>query len=286
MFNFNFQFSIQADPKTCYFITSGEDRSLRVHSANESGAQTIQTLALPSQSLWYTISLPNGNLVVACSDGSIRLFTNNEHQMASKSEQEEYERELAQFAIPLKTNQAMAQINRTELPGIEALANPGRRDGQTLMINNENEAEVYQWDETDSRWVKIGVAVGSSDAAGGQTKKTMYLGKEYDYVFDIELDEGGAKLKLPFNLSEDPYHAAQKFIHKHELSQMFLDQIAQFLITKTQGETIGASGTASQYFDPFTGGGRYVPPTSNSYGGGLGSSTVADPLTGRFRILD
>ena len=204
--------------------------------------------------------------------------------MASKSEQEEYERELAQFAIPLKTNQAMAQINRTELPGIEALANPGRHDGQTLMINNENEAEVYQWDETDSRWVKIGVAVGSSDAAGGQTKKTVYLGKEYDYVFDIELDEGGAKLKLPFNLSEDPYHAAQKFIHKHELSQMFLDQIAQFLITNTQGETIGASGAASQYFDPFTGGGRYVPPAGSANGADLSSSAVGDPFTGRFNM--
>ena len=41
--------------------------------------------------------------------------------------------------------------------------------------------------------------------------------------------------------------------------------------------------TAGQYVDPFTGGQRYVPPTSISYGGSLVSSTVADPLTGRFR---
>lgn len=49
------------------------------------------------------------------------------------------------------------------------------------------------------------------------------------FVFDIELDQG-VNLKLDFNLTEDPYHAAQKFIHKHDLSQHFLDQIAQFLI--------------------------------------------------------
>ena len=69
--------------------------------------------------LRYTICLPNGNLVVACSDGSIRLFTQNEKLVANKSELDEYERELGQFTIPLKANEAMSQINRTQLPGVE-----------------------------------------------------------------------------------------------------------------------------------------------------------------------
>ncbi len=66
--------------------------------------------------------------------------------MATKAEQEEYERELGQFAIPIKASETFSQINRTELPGIEALTLPGKRDGQTLMINNGNEIEVHQWD--------------------------------------------------------------------------------------------------------------------------------------------
>ena len=166
--------------KDCYFITSGEDRSLRIHCASDSSESTVQTIALPCQTLWYTICLPNGNLVVACSDGTIRLFTQNEKQMANSSEIEEYERELGQFAIPLKANEAMSQIKRTELPGVEALTLPGRRDGQTLMINNGVEVEVHQWDGAESKWVKIGVAVGSSDGAGGSAgsrQKTTYLGK-------------------------------------------------------------------------------------------------------------
>jgi phospholipase A-2-activating protein len=164
----------------CYFITSGEDRSLRIHCVSSTSESTVQTIALPCQTLWYTICLPNGNLVVACSDGSIRLFTQNEKLIATKSEIDEYERELAQFTIPLKANEAMAQINRTQLPGIEALTIHGQKDGQTLMINNGSEVEVYQWDKADTKWVKIGVAVGSSDGGGGSSgtrQKTSYLGK-------------------------------------------------------------------------------------------------------------
>ena len=97
------------------------------------------------------------------------------------------------------------------MPTLEALSIPGKRDGQTLMINNDNEIDVYQWSQSESRWIKIGVAVGSSDG-GSNSKKTNYLGMDYDYVFDIELDEGGIKLQLPYNLNEDPYFAAQKVI--------------------------------------------------------------------------
>lgn len=109
-----------------------------------------------------------------------------------------------------------------------------------------------------------------------------YLGKEYDYVFDIELDEFKESLKLPYNVSEDPYHAAQKFIHKHELSQMFLDQIAQFIMTNTQSETIGDASIGHTFYDPFTGDNRYVPPNqvSNGADSNSASSRFADPFTG------
>lgn len=271
----------------CLFITSGEDRTLRVHSTSKSTSNSdssgcIQSIALPCQTLWYTTCLPNTNIAVACSDGSIRLFTQQENLMATKSEKEEYETELSQFAIPIKTNEAMSQIDRTQLPSIEALSQPGLKDGQTLMISNENEIEVYQWSKSDDRWIKIGVAVGSSTSAGGSSgsrQKASYLGKEYDYVFDIQLDDENTKLKLPYNLSEDPYFVAQQFIYKHELSQSYLDEIALFIINNTKGETIGNSGP-SPYFDPFTGENRYVPSGFNSAAPSNQHLSSADPFTG------
>ena len=58
---------------------------------------------------------------------------------------------------------------------------------------------------------------------------------------------------LPFLISEteNPYQAAQNFIWRHELSQGFLDQIADFITKNAQGVELGqAAGT---YQDPFTG---------------------------------
>lgn len=100
-------------------------------------------------------------------------------------------------------------------------------------------------------------------------------------MFDIELDDApNMKIKLPYNLSDDPYMAAQRFIHKHELPQMFLDQIAQFIMKNTESATIDSVG-GSTYYDPFTGGNRYVPgagyqrPTA-------AAPAVADPFTGEY----
>ena len=261
------------------FGTSGEDRSLRLNDSTKSDS-FLQTIVLPCQSLWSCICLPNDDIVVSCSDGTIRIFTQDDNRTASKAECDAFEHELSAFAIPTKTDDTMSQINRNELPGIEALSRSGKRDGQTIMINNENEIEVYSWSEAESRWVKIGVAVGSATAAGGSSSnrsKVTYEGKEYDYVFDISLDDEGTSLKLPYNLSEDPWFAAQAFIHKHELDQIFLDQIAQFIITNTKGETITAQ--SSSYVDPFTGEARYTPGNDSCASGG----SYYDPFTGQSR---
>ena len=72
-------------------------------------------------------------------------------------------------------------------------------------------------------------------------------------MFDVDLDDGpGSQLKLPYNISEDPWFAAQRFIHKNELSQLFLDQIAKFIMDNTKGITLGQAPSAG-YSDPFTG---------------------------------
>jgi phospholipase A-2-activating protein len=76
-------------------------------------------------------------------------------------------------------------------------------------------------------------------------------------------------------LSDDPYMAAQKFIDRHELNQMFLDEIAQFIIKNTANKT---STQHSVSCDPFTGGNAYIAGSSNlqSYK----SSNQTDPFTG------
>lgn len=37
-----------------------------------------------------------------------------------------------------------------------------------------------------------------------------YAGQEYDFVFDVDIHEGAAPLKLPVNRSDNPYIVADR----------------------------------------------------------------------------
>uniref|UniRef100_A0A673LQE5 Phospholipase A-2-activating protein n=1 Tax=Sinocyclocheilus rhinocerous TaxID=307959 RepID=A0A673LQE5_9TELE len=108
--------------------------------------------------------------------------------------------------------------------------------------------------------------------------RVMYEGKEYDFVFSIDVNEGGPGLKLPYNVTDDPWLTAHNFLQKNELSPMFLDQVANFVIENTKGHTLGPAPATST--DPFTGAGRYIP------GSGSGDQGfAADPFTGAGRYI-
>ena len=46
-------------------------------------------------------------------------------------------------------------------------------------------------------WQKIGEVVD----AVGSGRKQLYEGKEYDYVFDVDIQDGVPPLKLPYNVT-------------------------------------------------------------------------------------
>ena len=175
--------------------------------------------------------------------------------MAAMEEIAAFEQELATTSIQTQTGD-LGEVKIDDLPTEEALKKSGVREGQTTLINKGGgRVEAYQWSVLDQRWMKIGDVVGSADsAAQGQAsatgEKIMFEGKYYDYVFDVALDDNRS-LKLPYNITEDPWYTAQAFIHRHELNQMFLDQIAQFIIGNTKGMVIDQR--ASDYIDPLTG---------------------------------
>lgn len=54
---------------------------------------------------------------------------------------------------------------------------------------------VGQWDSATFNWQKVGDVVD----AVGSGRKQLYQGKEYDYVFDVDVQEGMPPLKLPYN---------------------------------------------------------------------------------------
>ena len=76
--------------------------------------------------------------------------------------------------------------------------------------------------------------------------------QEYDYVFTVEIQEGAPPLKLPFNIGDDPWMSAHTFLEKNEISPLFLDQVANFIISQSGGVAAPAAPNTG-YADPFTG---------------------------------
>jgi len=277
----NYIYSISLLPNGVDWVTSGEDRSVRVWEKNS----VVQTLFLPAISVWSVSALDNGDIASASSDGVIRIFTKDPERYGNAEQQALYEEELSKSS--LAAQQELGGVKVSDLPGAEALYEPGKKDGQTKMVRTDGDkVSVHSWSMADQKWTKIGDVVGAAGGSESTSGKKLYQGKEYDYVFDIEIDEPKATLKLPYNTSDDAYMAAQQFIHKHDLSQYYLEEIANHIMKNSGGQQ-GASSSVGTVADPFTGAGAYVSGGDGPAGQGpmmSGGCPPPDPwMQGAYR---
>ncbi|KAF8197500.1 phospholipase A-2-activating protein [Pholiota molesta] len=251
-------------------VSAGEDRTVRVWKDGECS----QTIVHPAISVWAVSTMPNGDIVSGCSDGVVRVFSEAEGRWATAEELKNYDAQVASQALP---SQQVGDVKKSDLPGPEALNVPGKKSGEVKMIKNGELVEAHQWDSANSTWQKIGDVVD----AVGSGRKQLYEGKEYDYVFDVDIQDGVPPLKLPYNVAENPYNAAQTFLHRNELPLTYLDQVVNFIEKSTAGVNIGTGG--EEYVDPFTGASRYraAPSTAPAAGG----SQYVDPFTGSSRYV-
>jgi hypothetical protein len=70
-----------------------------------------------------------------------------------------------------------------------------------------------------------GAAAAAPAAAGSISGgRKWHLGREWDHVFDVEMDSG-AKLKLALDARENPYIVADRFLEQHDLPAEFKEQV-------------------------------------------------------------
>ena len=69
--------------------------------------------------------------------------------------------------------------------------------------------------------------------------------------------------------------AAHQFLERNDLSQMFLDQVVDFILKNTKGVTIGQQTPAAG--DPFTGMKLLTPPPAPPLGCAVNSAHVSTP---------
>lgn len=67
--------------------------------------------------------MPNGDIVSGCSDGKVRVFSASEERWVAADELKAYEDAVASTALPA---QQVGDVNKTDLPGLDALSQPGQ----------------------------------------------------------------------------------------------------------------------------------------------------------------
>lgn len=220
-------------------VSSGEDRTVRIWK----GIECIQTITHPAISIWcVAVCNETGDIVTGASDRIARVFSRDKDRQAEPALIQRFETAVRESAIP---QQQVGNINKEKLPGPEFLKQrSGTKEGQVQMIREaDGSITAHTWSTAARQWVAVGTVV---DSAGSSGRKTEYLGQDYDYVFDVDIEDGKPPLKLPYNLSQNPYEAATKFLQDNELPMGYLDQVAKFIIQNTQGATIGQSSESRQ----------------------------------------
>lgn len=51
----------------------------------------------------------------------------------------------------------------------------------------------------------------------------------------MDIEDGKPPLKLPINVSDNPYTAADDFLARYELPMSYRDQVVQFILKNTNG---------------------------------------------------
>ncbi|KAH8293229.1 hypothetical protein KR018_000535 [Drosophila ironensis] len=253
-------------------VSCGEDSTLRmwnVITGDELGAPIVH----PGISVWSVACLRNGDIVTGCSDGVVRVFSQEPARQASKGIRNAFD--LAVATRKSQMNEEIGGVKKSDLPGPEALLSNGTREGQLKMVRHaDGSVKAYSWEL--GNWNLVGDVTGGTGGTEQTSGKKLHEGKEYDFVFNVDISDTEPPIKLPYNRGEDPWQAAQAFIHRNNLPQAYLEQVANFIVTNSESAPVVDQAPAG-YQDPFTGGSRYVPGSSTT---NVQSGGNVDPFTG------
>jgi phospholipase A-2-activating protein len=251
----NFIYSLAALPSG-ELVSSSEDRTVRVWN----NGQCVQTITHPAISVWtVAVSKESGDIVSGASDKIVRVFSRIQQRQADEDTLRTFDEAVQASSIP---SQSLGDINKTDMPGPEFLEQrSGTKEGQIQLIKEENgNVSAYQWSTEGNTWINVGTVVDSASSA----TKVSYNGKDYDYVFDVDIEDGKPPLKLPYNANENPYEAARKFIEANKLPMTYLDEVTNFITRNTGSASIGTrEQTAGGGSDPWGTENRYRPGDSN-----------------------
>ncbi|KAF0988620.1 hypothetical protein HZS_2607, partial [Henneguya salminicola] len=222
----NFVYSLVTNPTVFLsFVSCGEENSLKVWS----DLKKVDDIVVPGLLNWCVCILPNSDIVVTSSFPDVMIFTRDKARIANEISNEEFS-----FLIRESLNDQpdLKDIDINSLASADYRAfTQGAHDGQKKMFRQDDQIVVYQWNLKSGKWIFLGRALRGINKDKKRSSKIIYEGVEYDHVIDVEL-ENCQKLKLPYNIGEDPEDAATRFIEKNSLDTIYHKKMVDLLITK------------------------------------------------------
>ncbi|GAA5900619.1 uncharacterized protein JCM6883_002902 [Sporobolomyces salmoneus] len=293
----DFVYSLVSIPSIAHggLASSGEDGLIKVW--NEEDGECDQVIEVPALSVWSLATLENGDLACGCSDNLIWVFTRSEERKANEEVLKLYEEKLGQKRIGKTPPKPVVHSDRT------ILESPGKETGQIVLVKEDGEGSTvtnaYQW--AGSTWERVGEVVDPSDNVGEsedgkkeKREKMEFEGKEFDFVFQIDVSDDNPPIPLPYDLGDDVYGIAKKFVEENGLPESHIDQIVDFSWASTSSATLPpwdsesaggtpdsiCSTTSSSFFDPFNDRSTQLQPsTFKSGGGGTGGMLRRESAT-------
>eukprot|EP01025_Chloroclados_australasicus_P028368 TRINITY_DN2813_c1_g1_i1.p1 TRINITY_DN2813_c1_g1~~TRINITY_DN2813_c1_g1_i1.p1 ORF type:complete len:801 (-),score=103.55 TRINITY_DN2813_c1_g1_i1:283-2685(-) len=239
--------------------TGSEDNSVKLWRQN---GDCIQTIEHPG-CVWTLKFLSSSeDLVTGCADAVARVWTTEDARVADAETIHNFEQQLQNKKRQDDQGTTGSQSGNGLPEGLKvedaaALQVSGNKDGDTKFVRENGDVVAYNWSASGFEWQRIGTVVSGPENNVNVPRK-WHKGREWDFVFDVDVEDGAPMLKLAVNRGDDVYDAADRFMQENELPLSYREQIVQFIIKNTNGE-VGATNTGGAFYDPFTGGNAYVP---------------------------
>ncbi|KAG4967092.1 hypothetical protein JHK87_032743 [Glycine soja] len=228
-------------------VSGSEDRFAKVWK----DGVCVQSIEHPG-CVWDAKFMENGDIVTACSDGVVRIWTIDQDNVADQLELELYTSQLSEYKSSRKR---VGGLKLEELPGLEALKIPGTTDGQTKVVREGDNGVAYGWNMKEQKWDKIGEVV---DGPEESNLFDVDIGDVVKYHSNSEVTFMHVNDNLLTNMMspDNPYDVADKWLLKENLPLSFREQIVQFILQNTGQNNITFDAS---FRDPFTGSHAYVP---------------------------
>ena len=220
-----FIFSIVYNQFTDQLFSCSDDRMAKVWTPTGGFSQSL----LHPNTVWDACINPlTGDLLTACADNMLRVFSKDKDRWMPEKALEEYNN-LCKMANVQEEGEGGSEVDISKLPKIEEMfAMKNIKEGEIRLFNNNGKGEAYMYKKSEGRWELLGEVMGAKK----EEKKhwpgdNVFPEGDYDFIFDVELEDRISQ--LPFNEGGNALVAAEKFVGREKLHKAYVDDITKFL---------------------------------------------------------